>query len=153
MVLKHSLLFIILKTSPRQFTISQRARWVFFHEMGHNFLGASPRMQSYLSAPSSFSYSEGFASDLGMYSAAMMQERKSIYQIPDSVLQTQTLLPTYHLSTTLDLDNYWQNSNYSQLNPSVICDIMLSMAQIYGYDKLIKFYAVFLPNDPIPIYN
>jgi hypothetical protein len=127
--------------------------WVFFHEMGHSFLGEGVRISQFVNAPTGRSspYGEAFASILGMYSAAMMDQRKKQYGLSDAILQTQTLLPTYHLSSTPDLDNYRLANNYSQFGVSVVYDIILLMARTYGFDKLVRFFSIFLPqNQPFP---
>jgi len=130
---------------------------VYFHEMGHNFTGASLCFALFTSGSdvsnSNFSYGEGLASIAGMYAAIKMQERQNELGISQTILDQ--ILPIYHLDATPDLDHYVQNgAHYSQLTPSVVYDIVLKLAQIHGSRIIYRFYSAFLPSNqgyPFPI--
>ena len=128
---------------------------IYFHEMGHNFTWASVRFAQLVSGSnvdnSNFSYSEGLATAMGMYAAKMMQKRAERYEISAETLNT--ILPSvWHFGNTPDLDAYVNNgANYSQINPSILDDIIMVLADEYGYEILYRFFSIFLPSDaPLP---
>lgn len=120
---------------------------VFFHEMGHNFLGENPRFIQFQSAGSSnsnWAYAEGLASNVSTHVALILQDRRAEWNIPQRVLDY--LMPIYHVDTTPDLDTYVANgADYSQLNPSVVYDLMQKGYHAGGPETFRRFYAIFRP--------
>jgi len=126
---------------------------VYFHEMGHNFNGVSSRFGKFVNGSnvgnSRFTYSEGLATAVGMYVAQMMKGRAGQYGIPSDIIGTIIPSVWHHFgSTPDDLNAYVHNgANYSQINPNVLDDIIMVLADEYGYDTLYRFFSIFLPGD------
>jgi len=121
---------------------------VFFHEIGHNFLGEGAKTSQFMSGHSSdFVYTEGLATALGMYAAKMLKERSSSYVIPQGIL-SNIQSSVWHFGSTPDLDAYVAGgADYSQMTPSVLDDMIDVILSKYGYSGLYGFFSVFLPRD------
>jgi len=127
---------------------------VFFHEMGHDFTGEGVRINQFLfggSSHSTFVYAEGFATALGIYVAKMIEERVSLFNIPNNIVYNIEST-VWHFGTTPDLDNYLENgAHYDNATPSVLDDMIDVICTKYGYDSLFRFFSLFLPrNEPFP---
>jgi PKD repeat protein len=126
---------------------------VYFHEMGHNFTWASARFAHFAGASevsnSNFTYSEGLATAEGMYAAQMMSLRADQYGISANILSS-ILSSVWHFGSTPDLDAYANGgADYSQITPSVLDDMIMVLADEYGYELLYRFFSVFLPSDSL----
>ena len=121
---------------------------VFFHEIGHNFLGEGTKTSQFMSGHSSdFVYAEGLATALGMYAAKMLKERSLSYGIPQAILNN-IQSSVWHFGSTPDLDAYvGGGASYSQMTPSVLDDMIDVILSKYGYSALYGFFSVFLPRD------
>ncbi|MDY7077433.1 MAG: PKD domain-containing protein [Chloroflexota bacterium] len=124
---------------------------VYFHEMGHNFTWASARFAQFASSSevsnSNFTYSEGLATAEGMYAAQMMSQQAHQYGIPTDIL-SNILSSVWHFGSTPDLDAYVSGgADYSQITPSVLDDMIMTLADERGYEALYRFFSVFLPDD------
>jgi hypothetical protein len=84
-----------------------------------------------------------------MYVAQMMEGRAGQYGIPPDIIGTIIPSVWHHFgSTPDDLNAYVSNgANYSQINPNVLDDIIMVLADEYGYDTLYRFFSIFLPGD------
>jgi hypothetical protein len=126
---------------------------VFFHEMGHNFLGEGGlKINQFMSGHSNdFVYSEGLATSLAMYAAKMLQQRSASYMIPQKTM-SNVESSVWHFGSTPDLDQYIRNgTRYDQMTPSVLDDMIDTTCAQYGYDSLYRFHSLFLPhNTPLP---
>jgi len=120
---------------------------VFFHEMGHNFTLENPRLTQFLFAGSSnsnWAYFEVLASNVATHVALTLQARRAEWDVQQQVLDY--LMPIYHVDTTPDLDTYVANgADYSQLNPSVVYDLMLKGYHAGGPETFHRFYTIFRP--------
>lgn len=124
---------------------------VIFHEMAHNFTFASLSFGEFTNASdvgnSNFTYSEGLATAVSMYTGQMMSERATQYQIPEDIVST-ILYAVWHFGSTPDLDAYVNSgAQYSTINPSVLDDMISVIADRYGYSLLPRFFSIFLPPD------
>jgi hypothetical protein len=129
---------------------------IYFHEMGHNFSWASQRFGQFASGSdvsnSNFTYSEGLATAMSIYTAQMMSLRATEYGIPAGTLDT-ILSTVWSFGSTPALDAYVAGgANYGQINPDVLDDIITVVGDDFGYDVLYRFFSVFLPADsPLPV--
>jgi hypothetical protein len=121
---------------------------VYFHEMGHNFLGFSRKMWEFMPGyASDFVYSEGLATALGMYSAKMLQHRSSQYNIPSNIMNN-IMSSVWRFGSTPNLNEYLsKGAHYNEMTPSVLDDMIDSVCSVHGYDSLYKFFSVFHPKD------
>jgi len=80
--------------------------WIYFHEMGHDFTleGVKPMQFLFGGSNKGWIYAEAFASIVGMYVAKRIEERASILDIPNWVVNEITYI--YHFGTTPNLDEY-----------------------------------------------
>jgi hypothetical protein len=128
---------------------------VYFHEAGHNFTWASGRFGQFASASgvanSNFTYSEGLATAASMFAAQMLSQRAAEYGIPTAVVDS-ILASAWHFGSTPDLGAYLtEGAVYSQINPSVLDDMLDMLAGEYGYAFLYRLFSVFAPGDePLP---
>jgi hypothetical protein len=119
--------------------------------MGHNFTFASLSFGEFTNASdvgnSNFTYSEGLATAVSMYTGQMMSERATQYQIPENILST-IMSAVWHFGSTPDLDAYVNSgADYSTINANVLDDMISVIADEYGYALLQRFFSVFLPPD------
>ncbi|MCX8171669.1 MAG: hypothetical protein N3E47_06885, partial [Candidatus Bathyarchaeota archaeon] len=121
---------------------------VYFHEIGHNFLGGGIKIWQFMPGLSSdIVYSEGLATALGMYVAKMLQKHSSHFGIPQRILDN-IMSSVWHFGLTPDLDQYVnKGARYSDMTPSVLDDMIDVICSHYGYESLCRFYSLFLPRD------
>jgi hypothetical protein len=121
---------------------------VFFHEMGHNFLGVGAKTSQFMSGHSNdFVYSEGLATSLGMYAAKMLQLRSASYKNSQQTLDN-IVSSVWHFGQTPDLDKYIKNgTRYDQMTPSALDDMIDTVCAQYGYERLYRFHSLFLPHN------
>jgi hypothetical protein len=125
---------------------------VFFHEIGHNFLGEGTKISQFMSGHGAdFVYSEGLATALGMYVAKMLKDRSMLYGISQGIVNN-IQSSVWHFGSTPDLDAYVAGgASYSQMTPSVLDDMIDVILSKYGYRSLYGLFSVFLPRDvPYP---
>jgi hypothetical protein len=128
---------------------------VYFHEAGHNFTWASARFGQFASASevdnSNFTYSEGLATAASMFAAQVLGRRADEYGIPAPLVDS-ILASAWHFGSTPDLDAYLAGGAiYSQINPSVLDDMLDVLAGEHGYAFLFRLFSVFAPGDePLP---
>lgn len=121
---------------------------VYFHEMGHNFLGEGTKIWQFMSGHIyDRVYAEGLATALGMYSAKMLQQRSSLFNISQNVLNN-IVSSVWHFGLTPDLDQYLsKGAHYNEMTPSVLDDMIDVVCSSHGYDSLYRFFSLFLPRD------
>jgi len=121
---------------------------VYFHEMGHNFLGGGIKIWQFMPGlPLDGVYGEGLATALGMYVAKMLQKHSSQFAIPQKILDN-IMSSVWHFGSTPDLDQYLsKGAHYSDMTPSVLDDMIDVICSRYGYESLYRFYSLFLPRD------
>jgi hypothetical protein len=126
---------------------------VYFHEMGHNFygdwLGGGTKAWQFSASGHTydFVYMEGLATALGMYSAKMLQQRSSFFNISQNILNN-IVSSVWHFGSTPDLDQYLaKGAHYNDMTPSVLDDMIDVVYSSYGYNNLRTFFSLFLPRD------
>ncbi len=121
---------------------------VYFHEMGHNFLGSGVKIWQFMPGlPSDWVYSEGLATALGMYTAKALQKYSFRFGIPQKILDN-IISSVWHFGSTPDLDQYLsKGARYSDMTPSVLDDMIDVICSRYGYESLYRFYSLFLSRD------
>ncbi|MBS7654734.1 PKD domain-containing protein [Candidatus Bathyarchaeota archaeon] len=121
---------------------------VYFHEMGHNFLGGGIKVWQFMPGlPSDFVYSEGLATALGMYAAKTLQKYSFRFGISQKILDN-VMSSVWHFGSTPDLDQYLsKGARYSDMTPSVLDDMIDVICSRYGYESLYRFYSLFLPRE------
>ncbi|MEM3449519.1 MAG: hypothetical protein QXP38_11730 [Nitrososphaerota archaeon] len=129
---------------------------VFFHEMGHNFLGEGIRIYQFMRSghKNDWVYSEGLATALGMYVVKMLEERSSTLTIPQTILK-EIKSSVWNFGSTPHLNKYLrEGAQYYRMTPHVLDDIIDFICERYGYKTLYRFFSIFLPREkvfPFPV--
>ncbi len=121
--------------------------WIFWHEMGHNFLGPQKKLyQLYWSKGPQ--YGEAFASILGLYTRIRLEEQATSLRIPNNILAEIQKTITY--KTTQPLDAYLQNNpDYSKVDVPVVYDTINYLTAKYGEELIPRLFSAFMPVDSV----
>jgi hypothetical protein len=121
--------------------------WVFWHEMGHNFLGEQRKVyQLYWNKGPA--YGEAFASILGMYTAVKLESRAESMGIPERILAG--LRATYHFGDPCDLNKYIKDGpSYAKVDVPVVYDTINYLAAKYGEEVIPRLFSAFMPVDSV----
>jgi len=121
--------------------------WLFWHEMGHNFLGEQRKVyQLYWSEGPA--YGEAFASILGMYTRIKLEDRAESLGISEEILAQ--LRVTLHYRDTPELDAYLSNEpDYSKVDVPVLYDTINYLAAKYGEEVIPRLFSAFMPVDSV----
>jgi len=121
--------------------------WIFWHEMGHNFLGPQKKLyQLYWSKGPQ--YGEAFASILGLYTRIRLEEQATSLRIPNNILAEIQKTITY--KTTQPLDAYLRNNpDYSKVDVPVVYDTINYLTAKYGEELIPRLFSAFMPVDSV----
>ncbi len=123
---------------------------VFFHEMGHNYTGASSRFVQFADAGtpnSNFTYGEGLATAVGIYVAHRIEEEASSLRISDGLVK-EIQQSVGYFGDLRSLPAYVAaGADYTRIDPNTLDDIVATIAHEFGFATLFRFYSLFVPAD------
>jgi hypothetical protein len=138
--------------------------FVYFHEMGHNFLNASARFgQLYPLVmrlepgplPSNVLFYEGWASLPAMYAFDRMERQRNLPGVADSCLRH--VQADWHATKTRFAKAwtaYKENPSFTALNPDVLDGMFLELQERFGWDLFRNLFGFLRPTGALlPLFD
>jgi hypothetical protein len=138
--------------------------FVYFHEMGHNFVNASARFRQLYPLemklvpgplPAHILYYEGWASLPAMYVFDRFAQQAGFPGVADSSLQN--ILAEWKSTKTRFTkawDAYKQKPVYTALNPDVLDGMFLELQERFGWKVFENFFNLMRPpGKPLPLFD
>lgn len=131
----------------------ERAWFIFFHELGHNYTLASTRFNQlypglgYISTGGDYwnfgtNFIEAWASLVGLYAIRELFTDQQSYQL-SNVCRTD--LENVFNKAKTSLTSYEENPDFSMLTPDLLDGIVLNLADSFGYEIIPRFFKVLQP--------
>jgi hypothetical protein len=135
---------------------------VYFHELGHNS-GSNLSLAAFIhddeGSLASTVISEANASICALYAMQAIINSSGMYELRESTIQSLNSSESYGgfmkrrdwYLTRLAI--YEENPQFSDVNPDILDGIYITLCELYGWDKLERFFSIFLPEtDLLPSY-
>ena len=134
-------------------------RWsTFFHECGHSATGSNSRCNTYLHngvSPLAQPFNEADASIAGMYAMWKLIQDPNLAGLNPASTASLNNPDNYgsfsnRRSDYMDeLSVYEADPNLLNVNPDVIDGMYIYLCEAYGWDKLPRFFSIFLPEEGV----
>ena len=151
-------------TSCVQVGLTGEPHWsVYFHELGHQ-AGSSLSLSGFFHdntisiEPAVFT--EANASICALYAMKVIIDNPNIYDFKESAIESLNSSESYggfmrrrnrYLS---QLAIYEEDPQFGELTPDIVDGIYVTLCELYGWNKLERFFSIFLPEtDLLPSYS
>ncbi|MCC6398794.1 MAG: hypothetical protein IT282_17410, partial [Bacteroidetes bacterium] len=138
--------------------------FVYFHEMGHNFINASARFRQLYPLemklapgpmPTHILFYESWATLPAMYVFDMFEQQGRLPGVGDSSLRhVLTDWTSARSRFTKAWRVYKESPNYAALNPDVVDGMLLELQGRFGWVMFQNFFALLRPaGEPLPLFE